>query len=96
MYEFSNDVYVEVAERLMEAIGGRNFFSGVVTHYDGDVCCRLRTTVIVSRRSLPSVDAPSSPEVVVKPVWWEMSTAEGGVEMDNDFSFGEMLNVAVW
>ena len=95
MYEFSNDVYVELAQSLMENIGGSSFYSGVVTYYDGDVCCKLRTTVIVSHRACPSVDEPSMSEVRLKPVWWEMSTAVGAEEVDDDFSFGEMLNVAL-
>ena len=93
MYEFSNDVYLQVAERLMEVIGDRDFFSGVVLCYDDEVCCRLRTTVVVHRNTIQGGDMPKDVVVRVTPVWWEMSTTIGGDEVTNDFSFREMINL---
>ena len=94
MYEFSSEVYRELAEHLFEEIGGRSFFCGAVVYYDGEVCCRLRTTLIISRKSHGS-DAPSIPLLRVVPVWWEMETTIGGESLLNDFSFGEMLNLTM-
>jgi hypothetical protein len=93
MYEFSSDVYLQVAERLLEAIGDQDFFSGVVLGYDDEVCCRLRTTVVVHREPMSSVDMPRETTIRVIPVWWEMSTTIGDEELVNDFSFREMMDL---
>ena len=91
MYEFSDDVYLEVAERLMEAIGRKEFFSGAVTYYDDEVCCRLKISAVVHRTKRSGDEPQSSVEVKVLPVWWEMSTTIGNEEVVNDFSFREMM-----
>ena len=91
MYEFSDDVYLEVAERLMEAIGRKEFFSGAVTYYDDEVCCRLKISAVVHRTKRSGAELQSSVEVKVLPVWWEMSTTIGNEEVVNDFSFREMM-----
>lgn len=95
MYEFSDDVYLEIAERLLEAIGNDDFFSGVVTYDHGDLCCRLRVTVVVRRDKAPCVLPISQRAMRVIPVWWEMQTTIGGSDVMNDFSFSEMLNLVL-
>ena len=91
MYEFSDDVYLEVAERLMQTIGRKEFFSGAVTYYDDEVCCRLKISAVVHRTKTNNPEPQMSVEVKVLPVWWEMSTTIGNEEVVNDFSFREMM-----
>ena len=85
MYETTPSIYLKVGELLMEQIGTRDFFSGSVTLYDGDVECRLLTTLIVSR------DSEDGGIVSLHPVWWDFTTTLGEELLCNDFSFGEML-----
>ena len=86
MYETTPTIYFKLATLLVERIGLRDFFSGSVTLYDGDVECRLICTVIVYRdRHDPALIEG------ISPVWWEMRTTCGAEEFDNDFSFSEML-----
>lgn len=92
MYEFSNDVYVEIAQRLLEAIGSRDYFNGVVAYDDEDVYCRLRTTVVVRTRRIPTLLPTIITEREIVPVWWDMTTEMGSEEITNDFSFGEMMD----
>lgn len=91
MYEFSDDVYLEVAERLMQAIGRKEFFSGAVTYYDDEVCCRLKISAVVYRTKGGGAEPQRSVEARVVPVWWEMTTTIGNEELLNDFSFREMM-----
>ena len=91
MYEFSDDVYLEVAERLMQAIGRKEFFSGAVTYYDDEVCCRLKISAVVHRTKTNNPEPQMSVEARVVPVWWEMTTTIGNEEVLNDFSFREMM-----
>ena len=49
MYEISDLLYLKVAKHLSDAIGEKEFYSGVVALVDGDVECRLCCTLIVSR-----------------------------------------------
>ena len=50
MYSVSSELYLEVAARLAEAIGGGSYFSGSLTFLFGDMECRLTASVIVYRR----------------------------------------------
>lgn len=95
MYEFSSDVYVEVAQRLLEAIGDNGYFNGVVTYHDDDVCCRLHVMVVVRTLRTPSRLRVPVTDVALVPVWWEMSTVRCDEEVENDFSFNEMMD-ALW
>lgn len=93
MYEITSSIYLELAERLVAAISDREFFSGAIVAYDGDICCRLVCTVVVSReREL----LDGSMRRVIKrivPVWWELKTTVGEEVVDNDFSFEELRRV---
>ena len=86
MYSVSSELYLEVAARLAEAIGGGSYFSGSLTFPFGDMECRLTASVIVYRRRerLPEGD----PDLV--PVWWEFHTVGSDGEALNDFSFSEV------
>ncbi|MBO7189818.1 MAG: hypothetical protein J6U93_03000 [Alistipes sp.] len=90
MYEISSSLYLEVAERLAEAIRSKCFFSGVVTLHDGDVECRLCCTLIISRSN---ENEPSGVERItsIVPVWWDFKTEVFGESVCNDFSFKTML-----
>ena len=61
MYSVSSELYLEVAARLAEAIGGGSYFSGSLTFPFGDMECRLTASVIVYRRveRLPEGDHES-------------------------------------
>ncbi len=86
MYETTPTIYFKLATLLLEQIATRDFFAGSVTLYDGDVECRLICTVIVCHdRHDPALIES------ISPVWWEMHTTHGAEELDNDFSFSEML-----
>ena len=90
MYEISSSLYLEIAERLADAIRSKSFFSGVVTLYDGDVECRLCCTLFISRSN---ENEPSGVERITSmvPVWWELKSSLFGEPIDNDFSFKTML-----
>ena len=62
MYSVSSELYLEVAARLAEAIGGGSYFSGSLTFPFGDMECRLTASVIVYRRRerLPEGDRDAS------------------------------------
>lgn len=94
MYEFSHQSYLELSERLMGAIRGRDYFSGYVCCVVDDVECRLICTLIIERTQC---DEEYQSERVSKliPIWWECRTTIGGEEIANDFSFREFLDVAL-
>lgn len=86
IYETTPTIYFSIAELLFEKIGLGDFFSGSVTLNDGDVECRLITTLVVVR------DKYNPNRIVaLRPVWWEFKTNNGVEELMNDFSFDEML-----
>jgi hypothetical protein len=89
MYEISSSLYLDIADRLVAAIGGKEFFSGVVTVQSGDVECRLICTLIVERSR--GVEGTSFPAISnLLPIWWECHTLIGGEELLNDFCFSEL------
>ena len=77
MYSVSSELYLEVAARLAEAIGGGSYFSGSLTFPFGDMECRL-----------PEGDRDAIADLV--PVWWEFHTVGSDGEALNDFSFSEV------
>lgn len=86
MYETTPTIYLKIAELLFEQIGMRDFFTGSVSLNDGDVECRLICTLVVERdRRNPSR------VVALLPVWWDFKTTIGSEELNNDFSWCEML-----
>jgi hypothetical protein len=89
MYETTPKIYLKVAELLLETIGTSDFFSGGVSLTDGDVECRLTTTLIVVRD-----ESDHGRIVELLPVWWEFTTMHGAEELCNDFSFNEMAKIA--
>ncbi len=85
------ELYQEILARLTDAIGDRNYFSGSLEFVFEGIACRLRTSVIVSRRTelLPEGTFEVIDDLV--PVWWEFHTeSDEAGEMLNDFSFGEL------
>ena len=84
MYSVSSELYLEVAARLAEAIGGGSYFSGSLTFPFGDMECRLTASVIVYRRRERDAIAD------LVPVWWEFHTVGSDGEALNDFSFSEV------
>ena len=87
MYETTPTIYFKLATLLAEQIGLRDFFSGSVTLYDGDIECRLICTVVVNYDRYDPMLIAS-----ISPVWWELRTTCGAEELDNDFSFSEMMH----
>lgn len=81
MYEISERLYANIAEELILAVGAKDFFSGSVVVDDGDVECRLVTTLVVSH------DSVDRAVTAMLPVWWECYTTIGEYEICNDFSF---------
>mgnify|MGYP001511051275 FL=1 len=90
IYSVSTELYLEVAARLAEAIGGGSYFSGSLSFAFGDTECRLTASAIVYWRveRLPEGDRDVIADLV--PVWWEFHTAGDGGEVLNDFSFSEL------
>ena len=64
------ELYQEILARLTDAIGDRNYFSGSLEFVFEGIACRLRTSVIVYRRTelLPEGTFEVIDDLV--PVWW--------------------------
>ena len=95
MYTISDQLYVEVAERLWGAIGTRDYFSGSVTFTSEDVECKLLCTLFISRGRDSESEGRLGEICKITPVWWEFHTTIGSEELLNDFSFKTMLSIAL-
>lgn len=94
MYTISSELYLEVADSLMAQIGTKEFFSGRVDVVDGDTLCSLVCTLLVHHGK--AEEGRSYPPITrLIPVWWEFRTIRGTEEILNDFSFTEMLTLAM-
>lgn len=93
MYTISHQLYLDVGERLMDAIGRKEYYSGVVVSYAEEVECRLVCTLIVEREAKAS-EGHRLPEIArLIPVWWECHTYRGDEKILNDFSFREFASI---
>ncbi len=95
MYTISYQLYHEVSERLLSAIGNRTYFSGSVTFTHGEVDCRLICTLFIERNRGTECDGYRATISKIIPVWWEFHTSIGSEELLNDFSFKELLTIAL-
>ena len=90
MYEISPSIYRKIGDRLIGAIGSKEYFSGVVHLTEGDTECRLICTLIVERNEPPTEGHCFPPITALIPIWWEFHTVVGGEECINNFSFREL------
>ncbi|MDE6046414.1 MAG: hypothetical protein K2G10_03845 [Alistipes sp.] len=90
MYSVSSDLYRQVLASLLEAVGGRGYFSGSIEGETPDAEWRLTLSAIVYREriSAPEGDFETVSDLV--PVWWEFHTFAPEGERLNDFSFSEL------
>ena len=90
MYTISDNLYSETAQKLLDAIDGRGYFSGSIEWQHGDTDCRLTISAVVyrSKRELPEGTATVISDIV--PVWWEFHTRDENGEALNDFSFSTL------
>jgi hypothetical protein len=95
MYTISHQLYLEVAERLVGAIGSKTYFSGVVTFTHVEVDCRLVCTLFIERTANTHLEGNRAAITKIIPVWWEFHTTIGSEELLNDFSFKELLTIAL-
>lgn len=93
MYEFTTDCYLLMAERLVESIGDKRYFSGVITLYDNDVELHLSCSLFVRYAKGHDEEHPFKAISHITPVWWELQSRIGQTIIENDFSFGQMLNL---
>ncbi|MBR5133315.1 MAG: hypothetical protein IKV29_04335 [Alistipes sp.] len=95
MYNVSHQLYIEVADKLWGAIGCKEYFSGSVQHTSGDTDCRLVCTLLIERERDTNVEGRLAPIKRIVPIWWEFHTTIGSEEILNDFSFKELIEVAL-
>ena len=87
MYDIPNQLYLEVADRLIARFGTSDYFSGTLSlDYDG-VMCSLLLSAIIYRRRERCDEGERLLIADVVPVWWEFHTVGEPGEILNDFSF---------
>lgn len=80
MYEISTQLYREVADRLVPLIAQKEFFADSFEFHFGEIRCRMILSAIIFNGGK------------IIPVWWEFRTYNQiEMEMNNDFSFNELL-----
>ena len=90
MYDIPNQLYLEVADRLIARFGTSDYFSGTLSlDYVGVMCSLLRSAIIYRRRERCDEGERLLIADVV-PVWWEFHTFIDGEEVVNNFSFNEL------
>lgn len=90
MYTVTPALYEQTATRLRKAIGRNNYYSGSLDFTFDDIDCRFTASLIVYRQqtSMPDDTITTIDDIV--PVWWQFSTSREGIDLLNDFSFGEL------
>lgn len=87
MYDISDQLYLDVADRLLARFGHDDYFTGTLSfEYEG-VMCRMLCSVIIFRRLERCERGEVSLVHDAIPVWWEFHTITDQGEVLNDFSF---------
>ena len=93
-YSVSTELYLEVADRIREAVGGGSYFSGTLAFGFGGVECRLTATLIVYRTRVSYPEGERDEITDLVPVWWEFHTVDPtSDELLNDFSFATLRSL---
>ena len=75
--EISHKNYVEVFNRLMEAVNGKNYYSGFVGgNFEDGVEWELAISVAINEHI-----------ATIIPIWWTFTTRFGQDVLDNNFEF---------
>ena len=92
MYEISDELYLEVAERLLSLFAVGDYYSGSTTFEWNSIVCRLVLSAVIytEHRLMPEGEQRFIADVV--PVWWEFHTCDESGTMLNDFSFNTLRN----
>lgn len=90
MYDVLPELYREVATKIIEHVGRRGYYSGVLDFEWESVECRMVLSAVVYRRAEQYPEGERSLVVDMVPVWWEFHTFVNGEEVLNNFSFNEM------
>lgn len=90
IYSVSSALYLEAIDRLLDAVGPRGYFSGMLRFPFEGTECRLTVSVLVSRRRVVLPEGSQECVSDLVPVWWEFHTTVDGEERLNDFSFATL------
>ena len=90
MYDVLPELYREVVTKIIEHVGRRGYYSGVLDFEWESVECRMELSAVVYRRTEQYPEGERSLVVDMVPVWWEFHTFVNGEEVLNNFSFNEM------
>lgn len=88
MLNITSEIYRLFADRLRDAVGEAEFFSGTIT-VATDVDYTLRATLLIYRRRVSDESGTWSEWCDVVPVWWEFHSVTSEGEQLNDFDFAE-------
>ena len=86
MLHITSDIYRLVADRLRDAVGNAEFFSGTIA-VAADVDYTLRTTLLIYHREVSDESGSWSAIYDLVPVWWEFHSVTIDGEQLNDFDF---------
>lgn len=90
MYDVLPELYREVATKIIEHVGRRGYYSGVLDFEWESVECCMVLSAVVYRRTEQYPEGERSLVADMVPVWWEFHTSVNGEEVLNNFSFNEM------
>ena len=90
MYDVLPELYREVATKIIEHVGRRGYYSGVLDFEWESVECCMVLSAVIYRRTEQFPEGERSLVVDMVPVWWEFHTFVDGEEVLNNFSFNEM------
>lgn len=90
MYKINSSIYSELADRLVADIGDKEFYSGDVVCYRGDVRYHLGLTLIVGRGEATRETHFRRPICRIVPVWWDFDARVGEDLVEDDFDFADL------
>ncbi len=89
-YPIITELYQITAQKLLDHIEGKNFYSGSFSFNYGSKSCRFVATIIVYRQKIEFPEGPVDQIIDLVPVWWEFQTEDDNGPCPNDFSFNDL------
>ncbi len=94
MLIINSTLYERLADLLVDAIDGKEFYSDVIDFQHDQVECCFSATLMIYYREHRFPEGNEMQIENIVPVWWEFHSIEGERERLNDFDFA-LLNQVV-
>ncbi len=93
MHKITQNIYILLAEQLIEEVLTSDYYSGVIELTNDDTVYRLAVSLVIYHERASFSSDEGSPIIDVVDVWWELHTITSTGYQLNDFDFNTLRKI---